>query len=168
MKVLFIRHAPAGDKAKHAAKGGDDSQRPLTAIGRIKMRKAAKGLARLVDSIDTIATSPLVRARQTADIVAAKFKTAKLVEIGELAPDVEPKDTLARLAALGRAKVIAAVGHEPHLSSVIAHAVCAGRGLRLELKKGACCLVDFPGKIAAGAGTLLWALPPAHLRKLSP
>lgn len=167
MKVLFIRHAPAGDKAEYAAKGGDDSRRPLTAGGQAKMRKAAKGLANVVDAIDVIATSPLVRARQTAEIVAARFKTGKVVQLAELSPGVSPKDALSRLSTLGRARVLAAVGHEPHLSSVVDLALTGGKGLKLELKKGACCLVEFPGKPEAGTGRLIWALAPAQLRGLA-
>ena len=167
MKVLFIRHAPAGDKARYAAKGGDDAKRPLTAAGREKMRKAAKGLLSVVRSIDLIATSPLVRARQTAEIVAERFGGTKIAQVAALSPGVSPKDTLSRLAALGLTPVLAAVGHEPHLSSVVALALTGGAGLRLELKKGACCLVEFPDKPEAGAGTLLWLLAPAQLRELA-
>jgi len=167
MRVLFIRHAPAGDRAEYAKTGKSDGGRPLTSAGRKKMRKAARGLTRLMPSLDIVATSPLRRAWQTSRIVAEAFDGARLIELAELSPTSHPKELAARLRTLADAKVIALVGHEPHLSSAVDYMTTGGRGLRLELKKGACCLVEFEHKPEMGAGTILWSLAPAHLRKLS-
>lgn len=166
MEALFIRHAPAGDREKFTAKGGDDAQRPLTPAGRWKMKKAARGLAKVVGVPDALAASPLVRARQTAAIVAQVFGISKPLQIAELSPGRAPQDLVKRLQTMGRTRLVALVGHEPHLSTTIGHLIGA-KGLKLELKKGGCCLVRFSGKPAAGAGTLIWSLAPAHLRKLA-
>lgn len=168
MQVLFIRHAPAGKRSKHAAEGGHDAERPLTSEGRRKMKKAARGLARLMRPPDIIATSPLARARQTARIICDAFGGPRLVELSELAPGSAPKDLLDRLRGFGRAPLLALVGHEPHLSGCVDYFTTGGKGLRLELKKGACCLLRFDAKSSAGTGTLLWSLTPSQLRKLAP
>jgi phosphohistidine phosphatase len=167
MQLLFVRHAPAGDRAKYAKTGRPDAERPLTPAGIRKMKKAARGLKRILSTLDLVATSPLKRARQTAHIVADAFSAVKIAEFEELSPSREPKELAARLRSLKGARVVALVGHEPHLSSAVAHMISGGSKLRLELKKGACCLVGFDRTPEAGAGTLLWSLAPAHLRKLS-
>jgi phosphohistidine phosphatase len=168
MQVLFIRHAPAGKRSKHAAEGGNDSERPLTPAGRWKMKKAARGLSRLIKSPDIITTSPLARASQTARIVCDALGGPRLIELSELKPGSAPKDLLDRLKGFGRTPFMVLVGHEPHLSACVDYATTGGKGLRLELKKGACCLLRFDDKPAAGTGTLLWSLTPSQLRKLAP
>jgi phosphohistidine phosphatase len=65
-----IRHAPAADRAEFAKTGKDDSERPLTDDGKTKMRRAARGLRSLVPKLDLLASSPYVRAHETAEIVA--------------------------------------------------------------------------------------------------
>ncbi len=168
MQVLFIRHAPAGKRSKHAAAGGNDSERPLTPAGRRKMKKAARGLSRLMRSPDVIATSPLARARQTARIVCDAFSGSRLIELAELSPGRSPHDLLDSLRGMGRTRVLALVGHEPSLSGCVDFLTTGGKGLRVELKKGACCLLEFNDKPAAAAGRLLWSLTPSQLRKLAP
>ena len=71
MKLLLIRHAPA---VRNGSAGIRDGERPLTPRGRARFRLAARGLARIADRPDVLLTSPLVRARATAEIAAAAFK----------------------------------------------------------------------------------------------
>ncbi|MGH7674557.1 MAG: SixA phosphatase family protein, partial [Gemmatimonadales bacterium] len=73
MQLLIVRHAIAQDRDEHATSGQDDSLRSLTREGRVKMRQAAKGLHRLVKTLDVLATSPLARAAQTAEILGAEY-----------------------------------------------------------------------------------------------
>ncbi|MDE2038957.1 MAG: histidine phosphatase family protein [Elusimicrobia bacterium] len=70
MELLLMRHGPAGDSRRWLARGRADAERPLTETGRRKTRRAAEGLARLLPRLDLIASSPLLRARQTADALA--------------------------------------------------------------------------------------------------
>ena len=70
MNVLVIRHAIAEDRDVFARTEKDDDERPLTDEGRKKMARGAQGLHTLVPKLDLIASSPLVRAQQTAAIVA--------------------------------------------------------------------------------------------------
>src|ERR1044072_5656017 len=83
-ELYLIRHAIAAERGDAWP---DDSKRPLTESGIARMRKAARGLARLDVTIDLILSSPLVRARQTADIVAAALDPRpSIVNIESLAP----------------------------------------------------------------------------------
>lgn len=167
MKVLLVRHAPAGDKAAYAKTGKPDSERPLTAAGRRKMKKGAKGLRSILSKLDLIATSPLERALETARILGKAYGKPRQVELRELEPDGRPESLVKRLQSFKQGQTVALVGHEPHLSSVIAHLLAGARRLRIELKKGAACLLDFPGKPRAGEAMLLWALTPSQLRELA-
>lgn len=165
-EVLIVRHAPAGTSEGFARTGQEDSQRPLTAEGREKMARAAAGLLRLVPELSVLWTSPLARARQTAEIVGEVYGLAP-THLPALAPDGEPE---AVLAALGRARGGAPhglVGHEPSLSRLVGWLLDGERRSLVELKKGAACLLGFDSVPRAGAARLLWLLPPRQLRALA-
>lgn len=162
MEVLVFRHGPAGDKKEWLASGKDDAERPLTSDGRDKTRKAADGLAALLDGLDVIAASPLKRAAQTADALAPRFKKAKRLTLPELRPEVDPAKAAARVLALDVERV-AVVGHEPQLSGVIA--ALLGAEVPLDLKKAGACLVELEAP-RPGSGKLAWLLTPKHLRGL--
>lgn len=164
MKVLIIRHGPAGDKRRWARTGQPDTKRPLTAKGREKTRRASKGLRRVAPSLDLIVTSPLIRARQTAQIVAKAVKLSKILEIPELKPEAAPAALLHWLQGRREAS-IAVVGHEPQLGRFIAWVCARSREPLTVLKKGQCALLDIDA--AAGHATLLWSLKPSQLRLLA-
>lgn len=165
MNLLLIRHAIAVDRSDFDA---DEELRPLTDEGKRKMQRAARGLRAAVPSIELIATSPLVRTVATGAIVEeayADLRRRPLVrEIDPLRPGADSEDLLAWLD-LQTADPIALVGHEPDLSDLLALLVGAARPFYRFRKGGAVC-VAFPGRVEAGAGTLVWALPPGVLREL--
>lgn len=76
MKLLVVRHGAAMDQEEFARTGQSDDLRPLTSDGEKEMRRVAAGLRAEIGALDVLASSPLVRARQTADIVAAAFGMA--------------------------------------------------------------------------------------------
>src|SRR5690348_3940711 len=119
MRILIIRHAIAQERESFARPVQDDALRPLTSKGHKKMCKAARGLARLVPSVDVIASSPLVRAVQTAEIVADAFDGARNVQIAALSPRKPPAQLLEWLQAHQPDATVALVGHEPHLSTFL-------------------------------------------------
>ena len=88
MDLLVIRHGIAEDRETFAATGADDRQRPLTDKGRRRLREAVPGLHAAVPGVELVASSPLVRAVQTAKIVARAYRLP-VVEIAELEPDQE-------------------------------------------------------------------------------
>ena len=167
MQLLIIRHAVAEDKEAYAATGQDDSLRPLTKAGRKKMRAVAAGLRGIAPSVNVIATSPVVRAVETADIVAEAFKRPESHKIEALIPDRAPSQFVDWLHTIESPDVVAAVGHEPHLGRLISWLVSARKQSWVELKKGGACLLDLGTAPSAGTARLLWALTPGQLRALA-
>lgn len=162
IELYLIRHAIAEERGEQWP---DDSKRPLTASGNKRMRSAAKGLAKSGVELDVILTSPLVRARQTAEIVAAAQRLApSIVSIAALAPGGRYGDLMGELKRYARRERIALVGHEPDLGAL------AGRlaGLRrsIEFKKGAVCRIDVDAVPPTARGLLRWLVPPAMLRAI--
>ena len=119
MKLLVIRHAIAEDRDAWAFAGKPDAERPLTDDGRKRMRRAAAGLRETVPSLDVIATSPLARARQTAEIVGREYDSAEIVDLPQLAPDATVDDLLPWLVERGAEDTVAVVGHEPGLGFLV-------------------------------------------------
>ena len=161
MRLLIIRHAEA---VPRGTPGIRDEERPLTTEGRSQFRAAARGISRLVDRPQAVLTSPWLRAKQTAAIVARAWDRIEPKEAPALAGG-SFEDQAALLDGFPREATVAIVGHEPHLSSLLARLLGARAGDRLGLKKGAIALVEVPGRLAEG-GSLLLFLPPKVLRKL--
>jgi len=166
IRLLVIRHGDAGDRDEFAFTGRPDSERPLTREGRVKMRRAAAGLKGIHSDLDLVATSPLVRATQTAEIVADIYGGVRLTTVEQLAPEHAPDDLLPWLRGHEPDTTIAVVGHEPHLGFLVGWLLTGRHESFVELKKGGAVLLEFDDPPAAGGATLLWALPPGHLRKL--
>lgn len=166
MNLLLVRHGPAGDRLAWAAAGKDDFVRPLEPGGRRRMREVARGLAWVVDPPEALATSPLVRSVQTADVLARALDVPAAEELDALRPGSAPRALLPWLRARRGAALAVVVGHEPHLGS-LASWLLAGR-LRplLGLKKGGACLLDLGGRPGEGAAELLWMMTPGQLRRL--
>jgi phosphohistidine phosphatase len=164
MKVLIIRHGPAGDPQAWEAEGRDDRLRPLTPDGKKDMREAAFGLATLQPKVDLVASSPLVRAAQTAEIVASEYQ-CKVVTVDALQPDEEPGKTLEWLRTQPDSATVALVGHEPHLSSLVCYMLTGKKGAFLELKKGGACHLE-ARSVSAGSFILKWLLTLRELGRL--
>jgi phosphohistidine phosphatase len=165
MDLLIIRHAIAAEREEF---NGPDERRPLTEDGKRKMAQAAAGLGTIAPPIQLLATSPLVRAQQTAEIVKVALTPApaRVETTDVLSPDGTMADFLAWISGVSE-RGVALVGHEPHLSKLVTWLVCGTEESRIELKKGAACLLELHGERRARAATLLWALAPSHLRKLA-
>lgn len=162
-ELYLIRHGVAAERGENFP---DDTKRPLTNEGVQKLRKEAKALVALDISFDVILTSPLVRTRQTAEVVAAAFRTAPaIVNMPSLAPGSSHNAIIEELSKHHRRHRIAMVGHEPGIGEL------AGRliGLRrpLEFKKGAVCRIDVAALPPAGPGQLRWFLTPRILRRIA-
>ena len=161
-ELYLIRHGLAGERGPEWP---DDSKRPLTEEGLSKLRKEARGLRELDVGFDVIVTSPLVRARQTADTLAEVLETkAPLVSSDALAPAGSPAAVIQEIAKHARKGRVALVGHEPNLGELAAHLIHARSPL--SFKKGGVCRIDFDVPPPKGSGSLVWFLPPKVLRKL--
>lgn len=165
MRLFLVRHAIAYERS--LKKWPDDSRRPLTRAGTQRFRKAASGLAQLLPRGAVLLTSPFVRARDTARILAKAANLRKPVERAELAAGETADRVFAMLRARKETAVIV-VGHEPDLSSFLSIALARdGALLKIEFKKGGAACVSFGGQVAPGGATLEWLLPPRVLRALS-
>jgi len=163
MRLLVVRHAIAVDREEWE---GEDEQRPLTDEGRSKMKKAARGLARLVKKVDLLAASPLVRSRDTAAILAEAFGGLTVKTVPALSPAQAPEALARWLEGETRQETIAIVGHEPGLAMAASWFLTGSDRPILEFKKGGAALIDLTHGVGRGNGTLLWVLWPSHLREL--
>jgi len=161
--LFLLRHEEAGNRMTLVKK---DSERPLTPEGRTEMQKIAKSLKAVGLQINQIYTSPLKRARETAEITARILKIPKLEEWNELKPD-GPKEALYRkLARLEQNSRLILVGHEPLLSSMIGEIIGTTR-TRLVLKKGGLGKVRITSFTPRISGELRWLLTPKMITKMS-
>jgi phosphohistidine phosphatase len=157
MEIYFLRHGDAG-----TAEGwkGSDAERPLSREGTARMKKEAAAIAQLRPTLDAILTSPLVRARQTAEIVAKKLHLGKALVLDErLSPGFGPAELRQILEERRASRGLMVVGHEPDFSRVVS--ACIGGGA-VECKKGSLIRVDVDD-ISSLAGLLVWLLPPRVL-----
>jgi phosphohistidine phosphatase len=166
MKILLIRHGRAQERTALTTLARRDHARRLTEAGRKDMRRAAKGLRKIAPDLDILATSPLVRARETAEIVERVFGGPAITELAALSPGAAARELLDWLREQ-HASTVALVGHEPDLSRLAALLLTGEARGFLELKKGAACMLEFESAPAAGAGTLSWSLAPGQLRRLA-
>jgi phosphohistidine phosphatase len=165
MELLIVRHAIAVERGDPAFENDDD--RPLTPEGIHKFRLAARGLKEVAPRLDRIISSPLIRARQTAEILREVISPHRKIDFCDyLVPSGSHADLVAYLNRLG-GESIAVVGHEPHLSSFTSY-LLAGKDETpfVEYKKGGAGLVNFPDGPAAGSGTLEWLIQPGALRDI--
>lgn len=167
MKLLVVRHGAAMDQEEFARTGESDDARPLTEEGKAEMTSVAAGLRAEIDNLDVLATSPLVRARQTAEIIADAYGM-KAPEIADsLVPGVPFDEFETWCSDLGEKKAIAIVGHEPHLGALVTWLLTGRSESRIRLKKGGACLVEFESEARRDSGTLNWLLTPRQLSKVS-
>jgi phosphohistidine phosphatase len=155
-QLFLIRHGVAEERGDAWP---DDAKRPLSEDGIERFQRSARGLARLDVWIDVVLTSPLVRARQTADIVASAFDPRpSIITIESLAPGGSYASLVADLEKHGRKTRIALVGHEPGIGELGARLI--GSRHSFEFKKGAVCRIDVDEIPPVGPGDLRWFLTP--------
>lgn len=160
MKLYILRHGEAVErddpKFKH------DADRPLTVKGIQRTKLLAHTLRQLEIPLDVIFTSPLRRARETADIVERGLRLHGRVEFTQhLAPGGGVEKLVAQLNALRPApRSLMLVGHEPDLSGLISMLITGGPNLLLALKKGALCRLEVEHLRCGRCASLEWLLPP--------
>lgn len=168
MQLLVIRHAIADDREDFAATGKDDSERPLTRIGKRRMRRNARGLRRVAPVIGKIASSPYARAMETARIVADTLGVQEeVVTVDALTPDHVSEALLPFLSTLPPDATVAIVGHEPHLGRLVTWLMTGSSESHVMFKKGGAALLDLGVRPAAGSAILQWLLTPGQLRSIA-
>jgi phosphohistidine phosphatase len=152
LQLIFLRHGPAGSRADWQ---GPDAQRPLTDDGRVVVAQVAGLLAASSLGVDVLLTSPLARARQTAEIAAAALGCAdRLADDERLAGGLDRKRLAAIVADHPDAHTLMLVGHEPDFSATIAQVT----GGSVVVKKAGVARVDLDEQTMRGS--LVWLLPP--------
>jgi len=156
VELCLLRHAHAGDSTRWA---GDDELRPLTEKGRRQAERLARHLAAAGYAPDVVLTSPLVRARETAEIVAEILGAPLRVEprLGEMV-DLPALERI--LADAGDPPRPILVGHDPDFSELASELVAAP----IHLRKGTLARIDAERPLEPGAGELAWLLPPDLFR----
>lgn len=152
--ILYIaRHAWAF--APDEQQFPDDDERPLTPEGRKRFVRVAKKLARRGVNPELIATSPLARCKQTADLWAERLDSPPpVVEQVALAPGSD-LDWMARWSAEQQVDEMAWVGHAPDVGHLVAGLI-GGNGADLDFAKGAVAAIRFADHVAIGGGELAW------------
>jgi phosphohistidine phosphatase len=162
MTTLYIvRHAYAGQHGD--PRYSDDSLRPLTGKGRKQFRRAVKKLARRGFAPKVVATSPLVRCRETAEVICERISPAPpVVQLEALAPGSRLGELVEWSNEQG-ADAIAWVGHAPDVDQLAA-ALLGMRDSAIVFAKGAVAAIRFEEKIAEGQGELVWLATPKILK----
>lgn len=145
MRIFLLRHGIAAD----VSAGGPrtDEERPLTAEGREVMHTACKSYVRHVSTPERIISSPLLRARQTAEILSQAVNYQGVIEqVADLEPGARPTSILNFLQgeALEGLGSVVLVGHEPHLGSLLGLLLTGLEQVSLPLQKGMISGVDIP------------------------
>ena len=162
-ELYLVRHAIAAERGPEWL---DDGRRSLTDRGVTRFRKAVAGLAALGLVVDEVLTSPLVRARQTADLLAADLPDHPPVKVLEaLAPGHTPERVVQEVARVMRGRRVALVGHEPCVGELAAFLIGTRRAT--PFKKGGVCRIDVEFTGDHPAGTLVWFATPGMLRRLA-
>ena len=166
MNLYIIRHAIAVDEGTSDYE--QDSERPLTDKGRKKMRQIAKGLHNLGVEFDLILSSPYVRARETAEILADVFKMKKMIVFSDnLIPLGNPELLITEINEKYSVDSMALVGHEPHLSTLVGLLAAENGKIDVTLKKGGVCYLSADDLHHEHRATLEWLLTPGILMEIS-
>ena len=166
MELYILRHGEAG---KRMTSGSKDSERPLTVAGLDEVEEVASALAELDVIFDFVATSPLKRARQTADAVAKvlKVKKGSVEEWDELKPEGKRQELYRKLSQFKPESSVLVVGHEPYLSTMVSEIAFGSGAGGIVLKKAGLAKLTVTSFQPKLKGELRWLLTPKHLKKVA-
>jgi phosphohistidine phosphatase len=165
MRLYIVRHAIA---VPHGTPGVAEDDRPLTKDGIRKMNQAARGLKALGCIPDIILTSPLPRAKQTADILVQSLgKQIPLQLTDALAPSGSHSDVYKEMRRHQKADSLMIVGHQPSLGEIAGEITWGSPENYVDLKKGGACAIEIEGLTPTPRGSLLWLVTPSILRTLA-
>jgi phosphohistidine phosphatase len=167
MELYLLRHGPAVERGTRGFE--DDSSRPLTPKGRRQLRKSAAAIKKLKPGFDLILSSPLIRAKQTAEIVATVLKLKRRLKFSNaLAPGGTAVILMRQLEREKPApKKILLVGHEPGMSHLVSLLLVGGPEMQLDFKKGGLCKLEADKLRADKCATLAWLLTPKQMKLMA-
>lgn len=163
MNLYLLRHGPAVERGARGFK--NDITRPLTPKGKRRLWHIAAALEEMDLHFDAILSSPFLRAKQTAEIIAGALELEPRLAFTEtLTPDGNPKTLIEELARLKPPrKNVLLVGHEPYLGRLAALLVAGNTNLALDFKKGGLCKLEIETLRYARCATLAWLLTPRQM-----
>ena len=163
MNLYLLRHGIAVERG--SADYAQDADRPLTPKGERKLWRITEAMEAFGLSFDLILSSPYVRARQTAEIVADAFKARKKLEFSDtLTPGGSARKLIESLNALKPPpENILLVGHEPYLSGLVSLLVSGDSGLLVVMKKGGLCKLGAESLKNGRCASLEWLLTPKQM-----
>lgn len=159
MELFFLRHG----RAEEVKPGQTDADRVLSTEGGHEVEEVAAGLPLLGLMPDVIIASPLIRARQTAQIVATALSGDAPIEDERLSPGCTLQAVQHIVADHPDAARLLFVGHEPDLSRIVSELIGGGS---IKLRQSGIARVDAEA-VEAGRGTLMWLLNPEQILRLS-
>lgn len=162
VSLILVRHGIAIDGYGGAIRS--DRERPLTAEGMEETHQVARGLKKAGVKIEQLVSSPLVRAKQTADIFAEVFKLEEAMICNDLAPGVNHSRVFDFLRPIQKDS-IALFGHEPDMGELAQ--TLLGAEFELPFKKAGACRIDLFGMPPSSPGILKWFMPPKISKMLS-
>jgi len=163
MDLFVLRHGEAG---KHSVAARNDFRRTLTIAGKQEIEEIAKAFVKLGLEFDFVFTSPLIRCKQTTEIILKRVKSENNVEeLNELRPEGNNLELYNKLSKLKQDSLTLLVGHEPYLSELIGEAI--GGASRIDLKKGGLARIRTISLQPKIQGELRWLLTPKHMKKIS-
>jgi phosphohistidine phosphatase len=166
MILYIVRHAIA---LPHGTPGIAEDDRPLTDDGITKMKKAAAGLRELGAAPEIILSSPLTRAKKTAEIVQEVYgQKTPLLLVEALAPSGNRLEVYREIRNHKDADSLMLIGHQPSLGEIAGEIAWGSAEHYVELKKGGACALELEEIRNIPRGTLLWLLTPSILRKAAP
>lgn len=167
MEIFLLRHGIAVERDVFELE--NDSARPLTAKGKRQLRHVSAAIKKLELNFDLILSSPFLRAKETAEIVAADLKLEKRLKFSDaLTPEHDVKNFAQQLQKLKPSpKRILLVGHEPFLSRLISQWVTGGLSLQMDFKKGGLVKLEAEKLSAGKCATLAWLLTPKQMKLMN-
>ena len=159
MHLYLLRHGDAAESSP------DDASRPLTSLGNDQSLLAARAVKKFNVALDEIWCSPLLRAKQTAEVVRQELGGKELVVTEYLVPTSDHRQIIRKLNATSFHAILL-VGHEPHLSTLVSVLMSGNRNSRIVMKKGSLACLEVAKPIEAGIGVLRWLLSPEEIQHL--
>lgn len=161
MELFILRHGEAEPRSA----GILDSERALTSHGREEIRRVAAWARSAGHSFDLIATSPLKRAEETAEIVATSPGGRQKVEVWQsLAPDGDRDALIGEICRHSGIGSLLLVGHEPLLSTFISRVIAGDDRASILLAKGGLARIKNVTASPELAGDLRWLITPRQIR----
>jgi phosphohistidine phosphatase len=159
MQLILVRHAEAANIGQHGVT--TDFDRPLTNTGHTTARNLTNRLKSLGVRADAVVSSPLLRARQTAEPLRELVHggNQELILCEEMAPDTLKPKKVMKFLKEQNASTILAVGHLPDLPNITGW-LLGTNGPSVAFDRGSAALIETQGKVEEGCGTLLWLVTP--------